>query len=663
MRRRRLQAVLLTTAVLAFPILAVADISGTPTLAVNATLNLDTGAVGTSGGDIVWNGSTIAPQTGVTLFSSPQIPASLYDSITTGDQLAAFSALFSSQPVPVPDPSVPVLIGIHTKGGNYAKLLVTGSTARGTITVKFTTYGATGSGGGGTGTGPTITTVQNNYGLIPPGLPNYGIAPGTLFFIQGSNLANSTTDLLSSAAPGLQTTVNNVTVSVTVGGTTLQCPLYYLSPTQIDAVLPGNTPLGNGTVTVNNNGTTATAFQITVVQSGFGILSYNGSLAAAYDLNYALISPTNAANPNQVIVLWGSGVGADPNNDDKLYPQKQNNLTGIPMQAYVGGVAADIAYRGRSQYPGVDQVVLTIPASAPTGCFVSLAIVSGNIVSNSVTIPIAASGRTCSDPGSAFTPDVLQSLAGKTTIREGFLTVSQSTAIGATGSQTQNTVAGFFQSVSGFANSSGANQVSIGSCLVYNSLASSSSSGTTTGLDAGPSISVNGPAGSLTLPQITIAGQAGLYGTASVPAGFIPAGGGSYTFNNGGGGKDVQGFNATLTLPPTFTWSNAAQIASVTRSQGVTVSWTGGASGTYVSITGESTATVNGKQVTVTFVCEAPLSAGQFAVPPPVLLSLPSGTGSLSVGNYSNLQLFTAGGLDLGILSGGNLTSKSLSYN
>ena len=107
---------------------------------------------------------------------------------------------------------------------------------------------------------------------------------------------------------------------MTVGSTTLQCPLYYLSPTQVDAVLPGTTPTGNGTITVSNNGGISAAFPITVVQSGFGILSYNGSLAAAYDANNALITTSNAADPNQVIVLWGSGVGYDPADDDKLLP-------------------------------------------------------------------------------------------------------------------------------------------------------------------------------------------------------------------------------------------------------------------------------------------------------------------------------------------------------
>ena len=93
------------------------------------------------------------------------------------------------------------------------------------------------------------------------------------------------------------------------------------------------------------------------------------------------------------------------------------------------------------------------------------------------------------------------------------------------------------------------------------------------------------------------------------------------------------------------------------------MTWTGGAAGTYVSIAGGSTATINAKPVTVTFSCQAPLSAGQFTVPPSVLLALPRSNGSLAVGDFTNTQLFTASGLDLGVALGENLTSKTLSYN
>src|ERR1700732_3810111 len=99
---------------------------------------------------------------------------------------------------------------------------------------------------------PKVTALVNNYGNVLPGLPNYGIAQGSLFVIYGSGLANTTTTLQS--VP-LQTPLSGVTISVTVSGSTVACPIYFLSPGQIDAILPSSTPVGTGTITVTNNGT------------------------------------------------------------------------------------------------------------------------------------------------------------------------------------------------------------------------------------------------------------------------------------------------------------------------------------------------------------------------------------------------------------------------
>jgi len=552
--------------------------------------------------------------------------------------------------------------------GSFPTLTATGGIgATGNITLTFTGNGTITTSGGTTGPPtPSITTVQNNYGNILPGLPNYAIAPSTLFYIQGSNLAGTTTSLLSSADPGLQTTVSNVKVTVTAGGTSRDCPLYYLSPTQIDAVLPGPTPTGSATITVTNNGQVSAPFTINVAQSAFGILSYNGSLAATYDANNNIIVSNNAANPGQAIVIWGSGVGYDTADDDKLFPQKQDNLTNIPMTVYVGGISTAIAYRGRSQFPGVDQVVITIPNNAPTGCYVSLMVVSGNIVSNSTTIPIAASGKTCSDPNISVSPDVFAGLAGKSTVKLGILEVGTTTSISGSNTQTTNTVAGIFGSYSGFAGTPVANnQVSIGSCLVSVAQASTTGFGTFTGLDAGASLSVNGPSGQLSLPVLQAPGfNGGFYAPSSgtAPSGYIPSTGGNFTFT-GPGGKDVGSFSTSVTMPPAFTWTNASSTTSVSRAQGVTVNWSGGASGSIVTISGSSSASLATGNYTVSFTCQSPISAGSFSVPAPVLLYLPaSANGTLGVGDTSNFTTFTASGLDLGLAEGSSLTSRTLSY-
>jgi len=157
---------------------------------------------------------------------------------------------------------------------------------------------------------------------------------------------------------------------------------------------------------------------------------------------------------------------------------------------------------------------------------------------------------------------------------------------------------------------------------------------------------VTGPSG--TQPVNPIASLPGAYDT-QLPTGFIPAAGGSFVFT-GTGGKDVGAFTATVKYSNPLTWTNMNAITSVNRSQGATVTWSGGAPNSYVLISGSSSspATANGANgiVSAGFFCYAAVGAGQFTIPSYVLLGLPAGMGSLNVENATTQTPFTASGLD-----------------
>ena len=130
---------------------------------------------------------------------------------------------------------------------------------------------------------------------------------------------------------------------------------------------------------------------------------------------------------------------------------------------------------------------------------------------------------------------------------------------------------------------------------------------------------------------------------------------------NGAGGAQVGKFTATVNFPnPLLTWTNQNTAATVNRSQGLQVTWSGGANGTYVGITGNSS-TPSG--ASATYLCLAPLAAGQFTVPSYVLLSLPAGTGSTSVESTTTPTLFSASGLDLASAVGIVDVSVTSNYN
>jgi hypothetical protein len=333
---------------------------------------------------------------------------------------------------------------------------------------------------------------------------------------------------------------------------------------------------------------------------------------------------------------------------------KQDNLTKIPQTVYVGGIQADIAYRGRSQFPGVDQLVVTVPKNVILGCAVSIVTVSGNIVSNSISIPVAQSGGACNDPSSAVGPTVGSTLSGKNTFTTGVVAIEQSTGITkAAGTTVGSTAAANFVRITGLTGTVSSGLPSVGSCVI---LVPPNVQFQQTGLDAG-SISVNGGGTQTNLPGV--ANQKGAYG-AAIPA--IPANGQSYTFT-GTGGTDVGAFSTTISVPPALVWTNQPSITTVNRAQGQLITWSGGAPGTYVNIGGQSAVLVGNVSVGATFECLAPLDDGQFMIPSWVLLALPpNNNGALNVRNQVYGQIFSVPNLDYAYGFTVSITDKVVTY-
>jgi uncharacterized protein (TIGR03437 family) len=103
-----------------------------------------------------------------------------------------------------------------------------------------------------------------------PGLPRLRILRGSIFVIYGSNLAPKNSGIES--VP-LKTTLNGVSISVTVNGATTNPLFLAQAPSQIDAILPSATRAGTGTITLTNNGATSAAAPIEGVETTFGILT------------------------------------------------------------------------------------------------------------------------------------------------------------------------------------------------------------------------------------------------------------------------------------------------------------------------------------------------------------------------------------------------------
>ncbi|MFN7926311.1 MAG: hypothetical protein U0Q16_39800 [Bryobacteraceae bacterium] len=632
--------------------IAYGDVSGTPALTANTGVNLDTGAITAPrtgvAADLLWTGTSLDPQGRATAAVIPQLTGETAYNSLPAETLTSFRAIASGAAIAAARLPVNQVVVVFTNGGHTAKMLVTAN-GGGRLELRFTTFIAA------TPAGPVISRLLNNSSRVSPGLPHYGIAPSSIFVVTGANLADPADLVLqSSASPGLPLTLNGASLSVTVGGVTTRPPIYYTSPAQIAAVLPANTPAGTGTLSLTHNGSTANT-AITVVSNALGFNTYNGSAVATDAITGALISYSNSASPGQILVFWTTGLGADPSDSDTTYTSTPHSV-GVPLRLFIGGVEAAISYQGSAGYPGVNQINATIPASVPNGCFVSVVAVIGGVANHSTTLPIQSGGGACVDAVDGLTGDQVAPRPGQT-LRAGLVSLVQATrADSRTGALTTSTNANAaFEKYSGLYPNTN-NLVSPGSCIVFDFTPVIPP--TISGLDVG-TVTVSGPAG-LNMTLSSAFGIKGAY-TAALPA--IPSTGGTYTFR-GTGGADVGSFSSTLTLTdPLFRWANPEVASSIVKTQGVTVTWTGGSPGTYVNISGAAVLQGRTAADTVTggFSCLSAVEAKQFTVPAYILSALPDANGSLEVQNLFFLPL-SASGLDTGVATGTIARSANAVY-
>jgi uncharacterized protein (TIGR03437 family) len=621
-----------------------ADESGTLTLRPNASFSFEQAAPSAEP-DIFWNGISLEPRSGATLFNLGPSSERTYRLITAKH---AARVSYSAEPIPVTSLAPGDVFGVRTRAGAYAKVQVK-SSENGMLSLSYTSFGrekpVAAAPAPKANAVPFISSILNNYSYILPGQPNYGIAPGSIFVIFGSSLSTSDPPVLqSSASPGLPTALNQTSVSVTVNGVKTTPGIYYTSATAVAAVLPSNTPVGLGSVTVTYNGTSSLSSTIQVVASAPGLDTLYGTgngAGVATDANGNVIGLTNSAKPGQTIILWGSGIGGDTNNDDRIFPQKQLNQTSLSPKVFIGGIAANILYAGRSQFPGLDQYNVVVPPNVGLGCFVSAVMTVGadassTLVSNTVMLPISANGGACTDPATGLSGATIQTVGNKPggTARSLLLSIEQDTD--SNGNFTQGSLGVIAGSGSGNVLPQGYEYASQGSCtIVPPRQAKLSGAGF---VNPGP-IQVTGPLGA-----INITGS-----KTQLPVGTIPSG--TYTFS-GAGGATYGAFKASIDYEPPVTVTNSAALSTMTRASGVTVTWSGGPAIADVQVSAFS----GGPNGFTRIYCHAPASAGQFTIPPSILLALSPGPGGVQVSTLK-VAPFTVSGADLGFVTTASSTT------
>ena len=536
------------------------------------------------------------------------------------------------------------------------------------------------------------------------------IAQGSIFVVFGTNLGGDA--VVQNASLPIKTSLGNASIRLTPisGGAAVDAYMIYTTKNQLAGLLPSNTPVGDYNLTVTFNGATSVPGRTTVTAQGFGIVSADSSgvgqaqaqefrSSTAFDLNRfttgTLGSFTVApARPGQVIVLYGTGLGADAQSDS-TGGTSGDKTASANIKVVVGGQEITPVYAGRaSALPGTDQVNFTLPANVSQGCFVPANIKVGSTVSNTVSLAIAPEGQNgCSHP--SLTEGQLRSISqggtltlGSILLNKATITISGVPVLGNLDTTSESVSANFAQygtgNLSGFGGTQGLS--GIGQCIVSRQLATQDQLIAPTVqavfLDAGAQLTLNGPnASNVAIPRLAdksyiktlstpgIGGIPGLPGPA--PTAVIAAG--NYTVT-GTGGPDVGAFSAILTMPTPIDWTNKAAINNINRGAGQTFTWSGGTGGgnNIVAIVGVSGARAGGTATapvfdSATFACLANAGAGTFTVPSPVLTQLPVSSGSIIDGTgiaFVGVEMITdptKGSFNAPLIKGGSVDTALFS--
>jgi uncharacterized protein (TIGR03437 family) len=244
------------------------------------------------------------------------------------------------------------------------------------------------------GSGPQATTAS----VVSAASSSAGVAPRSIVTVYGVNLASQT--VKANLAPPLPYTLGGATLTLTAGTSSSVAPLFYVSPTQISFQVP----LLNGAATQTlaiTQGVQSTAVPLQIVSYAPAIFTTNsqgtgqGSVLIANTATMAApvgaFANSRPAKIGEYISIFCTGLGDVANRPalGSASPSAPLSTTLAKPTVTVGGVAATVQFSGLAPgYVGLYQVNVQVPATAPTGTQVPVAMTIGGVTSNMVEIAI-----------------------------------------------------------------------------------------------------------------------------------------------------------------------------------------------------------------------------------------------------------------------------------
>jgi uncharacterized protein (TIGR03437 family) len=144
-------------------------------------------------------------------------------------------------------------------------------------------------------------------------------------------------------------------------------PLLFVSPTQINFLVPSNIPTGGMPVRVVRQGVSGPLVTVSIVEGAPALFTGADGFALASHADNSLITGGHPARPGEIVVLWATGLGkTDPNTITGTVPRSAATLVrAADLKVMLDGAAVEaslIKYNGVTPYSaGLYQINFAIP--------------------------------------------------------------------------------------------------------------------------------------------------------------------------------------------------------------------------------------------------------------------------------------------------------------
>jgi uncharacterized protein (TIGR03437 family) len=216
--------------------------------------------------------------------------------------------------------------------------------------------------------------AQNLRVVNAASLSSVSVAPGSIITIFGTNLTNGIAVANNVQSP--PTSLGGVTV--TIGGTS--AALFYVSPTQINAVVDPKTPTGSDAVSVVSSTGTQTGTVTVSTTAPPGLFSLLGTGTRDGAIVNAILGglmnfSTQTSNHSTFLALFATGM----------------NTSATPAVS-IGGVPVQVTFAGASPCcDGLQQINVMLPDSLAGAGRVPVVVAAGGQISNIVQIVLLPS--------------------------------------------------------------------------------------------------------------------------------------------------------------------------------------------------------------------------------------------------------------------------------